>query len=356
MMSIARRLLLRVKGPVWRAVMRVTISVAGLLCISLTSATHSLDGRFTSGNSALAIPFDLDANNNIYLLVRVNGSRPVFFMLDTGASHNVLSLALAKSLGMKVEPAGTTIDATGAEPQDVYLVLGTTTFALPGLTFSDDTAVAISLDKMRDCAKQANYDERGQRLSRDQRVKRESNIIVDGILGRKFFDTFVVEIDYAARLINVYDPLEYEYKGSGKILPLEMDRRFLFVRAQVNAPGGPAVTARLIVDTGSASVLMLTKQFTDKHKLLPSVEKLTASTACGVGGYEKEQRWVGTLETLQLGSLKLTNPLTVFFQKSGAEDYDGYLGDSALKNFDVIFDCSRRRMVLERPLSNQRIR
>ena len=50
---------------------------------AITSALAA-DIRFTSGNSALKIPFDL-YNNHIYLQVSVNGSKPLSFLFDTGA-------------------------------------------------------------------------------------------------------------------------------------------------------------------------------------------------------------------------------------------------------------------------------
>src|SRR5262249_31010077 len=48
-----------------------------------TSPVFGFDSRFTSGKSAIAIPFALDEYNHIWLRVSVNGS-PLSFVLDTG--------------------------------------------------------------------------------------------------------------------------------------------------------------------------------------------------------------------------------------------------------------------------------
>ena len=67
-----------------------------------------------------------------------------------------------------------------------------------------------------------------------------------------------------------------------------------------------------------------------------------------INGSAKDATLVGTLEAaLQLGDFKLSNPLTVFFQKTVARDYDGLLGGVALRNFKVVLDYSRSRMILE---------
>jgi len=309
---------------------RVITSGLMLVCMALTSPIYGFDTRFASGKSALAIPFEL-VDSHIFLRVSVNGSPPLSFILDTGASHTILSLRNAKSFGMGLQQIGKVEGGIGDEPPDAYLVTDTVSFSLPGVVHSGESVVAFSLDKTHECLDQA---------------------VVDGILGMEFFSTFVVEIDYPARLINLHDPHTYKYSGSGKILPLEMDLRRIFVQAQVKAPGRPPTTARLLVDTG-AGALSLTKQFAEAHKLLPPAEKLTAAPECGSGGLAKEATLVGTLEALQLDGFKLSNPLTVFYQKTAARAYDGLLGGVALRNFKVIFDYSRSRMILEPPRRNR---
>src|SRR5690349_18485315 len=60
-----------------------------------TPLTH-----FTSGTSALRIPFEL-ASNVIFLQVRVNGSQLLWFVLDTGAQLTIIDAERAKQAGIK---------------------------------------------------------------------------------------------------------------------------------------------------------------------------------------------------------------------------------------------------------------
>ncbi|HEU0045987.1 MAG TPA: aspartyl protease family protein, partial [Nitrososphaera sp.] len=52
------------------------------------------------GNSALRIPLEID-NNLILLRVNVNGSKPLKFIFDTGASISAISSKRATELGLK---------------------------------------------------------------------------------------------------------------------------------------------------------------------------------------------------------------------------------------------------------------
>jgi hypothetical protein len=320
------------------------------LCLALVAQAQSTDAHFASGKRARAIPFELEANV-IFLRVGVNGAPPLSFILDTGA-YSIINTRQAKALGLGIQLVGKT-DSIGAAQQDVYLVTDRVSFSLPGVTLSGPRLLAISLDKVQDCIDRATAEPSDPNASSGQSVKAGTKIVLDGILGKEFFSSFVVEIDYAARLLNVYDPASYKYTGRGESFPLELAPQHIFVRAQVKPPGRAPIAARLLVDTGAATALRLTKRFTEAHKLLPSADKLTAVPECGLGGYAKEQAWEGTLEALQLGSFKLPNPVTVFSQEAEAQDYDGFLGGLALRNFRVIFDYSRRWMILERIARNR---
>lgn len=50
----------------------------------------------------VSIPFDF-ANNQVFLKVGINSAKPVWFVLDSGASGCVIDAALAQQLGLKVE-------------------------------------------------------------------------------------------------------------------------------------------------------------------------------------------------------------------------------------------------------------
>jgi aspartyl protease len=312
-----------------------------LVCTSLSTTVSRSDTRFAAGKSAIAIPFQL-VDNRIYLRASVNGSSPLRFILDTGANQNILSLRNAKSFAMRLQLVGKVEGGIGDEPSDAFLITDKVSIGLPGAVVSDQSLIAVSLDKTQECLGQTadNGDTRTAHPGQRSATRRA----VDGILGKPFFSSFVVEIDYPALLINLYDPASYAYAGKGETLPLEMDPRLIFVSARVKATGRPPVPARLVVDTG-AGALSLARHFAEAHRLLPPASKLTSAAECGISGSVKEPTLVGKLEILQLGGLKLSNPLTVFYQR--ATPYDGLLGGQFLRNFKAIFDYSRSRMILE---------
>ncbi len=316
-----------------------------LLCLSSYATAPSADARFSSGRSALAIPFELD-DNLIYVRVSVNASRPLSFILDTGA-HSIIHTRQAKALGLKLKllgPAG----GIGAHQPDVYLVTDKVSFSLAGVAFSPGRLVAAALDAVEACVNEFVIDPEGRNIPSDKSKQSAARREVDGILGKEFFDRFVVEIDYAHQLLNVYDSSSYKYAGRGKEISLEIGEQQIFTRARIKAVGRPAITGRFMLDTGSAQALSLLKPFIDQHRLLPSTDGMTPVPVCGLGGHAKEQSWIGTLEALQLGEFQLADPVTEFRQSEPNTDADGFIGGAAFRRFKVIFDYTKRRMILER--------
>ncbi len=315
-----------------------------LLCLISWSTTLCADARFSSGKSALAIPFELD-DNLIYVRVSVNGSRPLSFILDTGA-HSIIHAKQARSIGLKLKLIGQA-GGIGANQPDVYLVTEKVSLSLPGVALSPRRLIAVSLDAVESCVNEFVIDEQGRNIPSDRSKQREAKRDVEGILGKEFFDQFVVEIDYAHRLLNVYDPSSYKYAGSGKDIPLEVGEQHIFAQAQIRAAERAPLTGRFLLDTGSAQAVSLMKPFMDEHHLLPSTEGMTSLPVCGLGGYANKKSWIGTLEELQLGEFKVAAPVTEFRLSEPNTDADGFIGGAVFRRFKVIFDYSRRRMILE---------
>jgi predicted aspartyl protease len=156
------------------------------------------------------IPFEL-TNNLVILQGSINGSRPLAFILDTGASTTVISDSRAKELGLKLE--GKTDATTQGGSIAVSFVKGVS-LNLSGVEFPGMTLAAIRLSGL----------EAG--LGRT----------VDGILGYEVFNRFVVEIDYASKVVRFYEPQGYKYSGRGEVIPISIEDNTPFVIGRITGP------------------------------------------------------------------------------------------------------------------------
>lgn len=288
-----------------------------------TARAAASNVRFDSGASAVGIPFDLE-DNSIFIRVRVNNSRPLRFIFDTGAGLTILNARTAKELGLKA--SGTTLKGSavgGKISGDVFMGV---TLSVPGAAVSNQMVGAVSFDSVP-CEMRS----------------------VEGIIGYDFIKEFVVEIDYSRRVINLYDPKTFVYKGAGQIVPLKITRT-PFVNAQLLIDGRAPVAGSFEVDTGSDSALSLNSPFVRKNQLLSAVRPVIETPSDEeLGGRSKS--FVGRVRGFQLGKLVLENPVVLLSEDTegemASEGGAGIIGNEIFKRFKLTLDYSRSRMYLE---------
>lgn len=171
--------------------------------------------------------------------------------------------------------------------------------------------------------------------------------VEDGILGAGFFKRYVVEIDAAEKVMRLYEPKSFEYSGTGEVLKLDFPKDTPVIEAEIVDAKGKAIPARLEIDTGCDGPMCLGSHFVKAHELLDTTENGRDGVRSGVGGGTRVRD--GHVAQIKLGKFSLENPRTSFFLEGSPTDETqaGHLGMPALMKFKVIFDYSRKRMILE---------
>lgn len=295
--------------------------VLGIAPISGLAQSAAPKARFTSGNSALNIPLEID-NNIILMKVSVNGSQPFRFIFDTGASHTILHSRRGAELGLKPEEQ----------------VSGTAT----GGAIEGSLTSGVSL-------KVAGAEVSNQQIGLiDFPVP--PGFEFDGVIGYDFIKEFVIEIDYLNKIMSLHEPRAYLYRGRGEVVPLLLDdRRIPLVYATIVPPAGAQLNAVLGVDTGADRAFIFNHPFVKKHGLVAAMTDIKESSGRGAGG--EQQIVVGRAKAARLGRFVFTNPTVGLVrdpERDGAtKEGDGVIGGEIFRRFKVIIDYSRRQMILE---------
>ena len=299
--------------------------------LALGSCVVALAGRAldAAAESTVTIPAEMTDSGLIFLQARVNGSQPLWFVLDSGAvPFFAIDARRARALGLAVEPFGTVGGGGGPNAYEVGRTRGVS-IRLGDVEFADQNPDVIALGPLEAIA--------GRPL--------------DGLIGRDLFVRHVVEIDYVGSRIVLHDPRSYTDSKHGESLPLTMRNGHFFVPARITMPGQEPLDGRFLVDTGGGFVTaVLTAPFA-KSNGLPARDRKTIAdrSLAGLGG---EIRLLALrASSLMLGNLSLREPVVFISQDEGgalaSPDYDGLIGGGVLNRFTVTFDYSRRRLILE---------
>jgi aspartyl protease/PDZ domain-containing protein len=279
-------------------------------------------GAALAENTPVArVPFELNGNL-VFLRVRVNGSQPLWFALDTGAQGSTINVSTARALDLTEGRAGTSHGAAGAVPN---VEVRHVTFDVGGAFLKDLAVAAMSLTEL----------------------ERAAGRPMDGILGSELFRRWVVRIDYDAKEIRLFEPEGFDYRGDGEVLPIAFHDEHPYVRATVTLPGRAPFEGEFVVDAGSNLPLILLPGFLEKNGLRASLPPTLNTYGRGIGG--ELILPMGRASRLELGRFLLDGPITAFPKSGtfGRAGKAGNIGSAVLRRFRVTFDYSRRRMILE---------
>ncbi len=298
------------------------ISVVLLLAASLTLFFGSLQAQvtpsapaatFSGKNNVSTFPFDW-RKGMIVVPVRLNGSRPLLFVLDTGSTRMLVDRTLAASLGLKATGAGS-LQGAGAG-------------RIP-IEFIEDVRISLP-----------GVESAGYEFSTTDLTPLESSVgvRVDGILGYELFRRFVITIDYQSKNLTLTQPEAFHSDASTKttkMLPLELRNKWPFVRGELTFPGTVTVQDSFLVDSGSSDEV--------DHPIVMQIQSRIASTS-GVGIGNTVQGALAHATSFTLAGYAISNPVV---SCCGATDATSKLiGSEVLRHFTVTFDYPSSRMFI----------
>ena len=237
--------------------------------------------------------------------VRVNGTRRLWFVLDTGARHTLVDSATALSIGLQILS------------QDQGKGAGAGTYVqwhTPPIDVSVGTVVLHVPDPwVIDLAHTGTAEP------------------TDGLLGADLFARYVVRIDPVARTLTFSDSTGFRYAGKGTMLPLTSTENRLYVDVKLTLANGISETHAMRIDTGSEDAA-------SDNLVRRSPERRLARQGVGLGTAYVDTS--GVFESVDLG------PYAVH-RAWGASNDRPALGMEILRRFTMTFDVPHGRLFLE---------
>ncbi len=280
-----------------------------------------LEAHFPVGSSVVEVPFRLEANK-ILVDVKVNGSKPLPFVLDTGAPTSVL-----------LKP-----DTVAAESLEI---IGQA--HVGGAGGEGDFQIAQLAGGVRLEVGDLRIEDARMVIMPDQGEKHIGTSPWAGIFGAQLFASAAVEIDWVGERLRLYEPSTFEASPEAVAVPLEIHGGHVYAAAEVTVDGRSKQVA-LVVDTGASHALAL-----DPAKVAAPARRLrNAVLGRGLNGVLTGD--ISRVDRLRIGGLSFDNVVTSFPDTAptvltvGA---DGNLGTEVLRRSVVTFDYERNRMLLE---------
>jgi hypothetical protein len=173
----------------------------------------------------------------------------------------------------------------------------------------------------------------------------------DGIIGSEFIKQFVLEIDYRAQVIKLYDKDKFAYSGPGESIPISLSSAgHPIIEAELTPVGSAPIIGRFVFDVGSGGALALYSPFVTRQNLLG--QNLQTIKAIGVGGAGGEvTARIGRVTQLKIGRFTISRPITLFAEDKAGAFADpalvGNIGQQIAGKFRLLLDYRHKRIIFE---------
>ena len=262
-----------------------------------------------------AFPFKLFRGNRVVAPARLNG-RDTEVILDTGASITTVNRDYARSIGL---PQGMKVSARGAGGDVEAEIVSGVTLEIGGTRFDEMTVAVMDLEP----------------------VARAIGHPMNVVLGREFFNSAVISIDWASSQLRVTPQDRFTARPGSTAL--ELKRRGPFNTIPVSIAGGQPVEA--LLDLGNGGALSVPESYWAKRADLAALPYAEGQLG-GVGGLHASRST--TFPSVTLAGRTFNNvPGSL---GSGGNDHEPAqmtnVGIGMLKQFVVDLDLGRNRIYL----------
>jgi len=268
------------------------------------------------------VPFRLVGGANPLILtpVRINGTGPHEFVLDTGASTCLLSPELARALEVPVTGSRTGRGAGGP----VELAIGTVGTIEVGGVRRHDVQVGITPDLAG--------------------IGRAIGARVDGNLGYNLLGDFRLTIDYRAFRLRLESAPAASDTTGGATFDLPPDKPLILLPAHVNGQG----PFQFALDTG-ASAMVVSPQTAARAGLRTDAGRVGGTA--GGGGVQYVPTTAGSITVASRTVHDVATIVVDFLESLGGivgRRLDGIVGFTFLREFRVCIDYPNRTLRLDR--------
>ncbi|MGA8672701.1 MAG: PDZ domain-containing protein [Terracidiphilus sp.] len=308
--------------------MKLTITTAGAAvvaaCLAAQTTAPPPSFRFSTNEAAEGIPVEVIANGLVLVHGNVN-DHPGWFIVDNAVQGFVADRDYARQISLQESGKALT---RGEMPNPTEAgIVRDVRIALPGFELTHRVLIVIDLKSL------------------EPAIGHE----VDGIIGSRLFDDFVVKVDYQHSLMSVYAPNGYQPPDDEKPIPVRVDEHgFQFIEATIVLPGVAPITAEYLIDSGANSNLEAYKPFCDEHRLPPPGMKLLDAPGTSAGATTKSTD--GRADRIEVGSFSVKNPPISFGEDvaglMASKDHAGLIGAAFLQDFTVVYDSRGKRILL----------
>lgn len=253
--------------------------------------------------------------------VRVNGSQPSWFLLDTARQASAIDDVRAVAVGL-YSPS-----PEGSIPKSFANV----NLQFPGLKIS---LPSLALDSFGDLSARVGH-------------------VVQGVLGMDVLSRVVVRIDYLTDSVQFYDPAAFQYAGRGTQIPLQNSNGIPAIAGKVTVRHRGKFAGLIAIATAQTEPLDFSPHFAAAHFFSGAPERMLPFPGEDATSDTDVRAFLGRVQQVQTGKITFNDPVAILPVKSAKvsrtvpTQFICAMGGEILSRFTIILNSPGHLLVLE---------
>ena len=267
-----------------------------------------------------SIPIEM-YGDHIFIKLKVNNSRDLDFIFDTGDGLTVLNIQTARELSMERGSESTTASAEGTISGKL---LKHQKIEINNIEITNLKIYETSL------------------LHLERSIGRN----IDGIIGYDILQNYVVELNFSEMTLNLHSSMS-SVTNRGKEFPINLTSYIPHLSGSATLSNGDKISGEFFIDTGAKTTVDFNTHFVDSKGLIDKVGDSYIYLVSGLGDKEYEHHR-GRVTQFSVGSFAFDNvPVGLSRSPSGIQNHKkvaGIIGSGILRKFDLVFDYKNKKM------------
>lgn len=306
---------------------------SALICLGLTSlgfargefsqpaqSSDELRIQFAFQGNVAQVPAQI-AGTLALVPVRVNGSQPSWFLLDTARATSAIDDVRAVAVGLYSPSSESMLPKS----------FSNVTLEFPGLKI---LLPSLALDSFGDLSARIGH-------------------VVQGVLGEDVLSHMVLRIDYQASSVQLYDPQGFKYGGRGMQVPLQVSGGIPAIAGKVVVRHRGKFNGLIAIATGQTESLAFSPHFAAAHSLSDLSERMLPFPGADAASDTDVREFLGRVQALQFGKIDFADLIGIFPLKSAKgtgiipAPFICAIGGGILDRFTAILNYPAHLLVLE---------
>lgn len=287
---------------------------------AVIQSRESVQIQFAFQGNVAQIPAQI-ADSLVLVPVRVNGSQPSWFLLDTSRATSAIDDVRAVAVGL-YSPS-----SQGKIPKSFSNV----TLEFPGLRIS---LPSLALGTFGDLSARVGH-------------------VVQGVLGVDILSQLVVKIDYQADSVQFYDPKGFKYAGRGVQIPVQVSDGIPAITGRVVLHHRGKFTGLIAIATAQTEPLDFSPHFAAAHFFSGAPGRMLPFPGENASSDTDVRAFLGRVQQVQIAKISFNDPIAILPVKSAqgsgivSQQFICAIGGEILSRFTVILNTSAQMLILE---------